>query len=180
VIDLRCQGAGHLREAAVGDAAHHLHLAQAQMGMDDAQGNGQVAIAFGLDEGHQMVVPADRHGATDRAALGGQGGNPPLHADLLGQGREQGTASEQRRDQNGNETTLQWSAMAHRASLAAGPSRNMANHRIWPAVWLNSKDRTEAVAGLPTEIVQGRRSARDAGRWKGAFCPDGARRDDIS
>ena len=134
VVDLGGQGPGHLGEPAIGDPAHHLHLAQAQMGMDDPQGDGQVTVAFGFDEGHEMVVPANRDRLRDRHIRGRQGGKPLLYAGLFGQRGEQGAAGGERRDQHGGKSAPRFRAAARRASRPAGPGRNLANHRIPPAL----------------------------------------------
>ena len=51
-------------------------LAAAEMLLDHAEGERQVAVGLGLDERHLMLVPADDHRPLQRQAIGRECGEP--------------------------------------------------------------------------------------------------------
>ena len=61
MIDIDGDRPGHLGQAPLGDATEDLHLAQAQVGMDEAERQGRVFVVLGFDEGDLVLIPVD-HG----------------------------------------------------------------------------------------------------------------------
>ena len=80
-IDVSRERPRHFREPALRCALHRLHLGKAQVRMNDAERDGQVLVRLGLDEGHEVLVPVNRHRPLEGSARNGEG------RDALGRGR---------------------------------------------------------------------------------------------
>ena len=92
LVDIDSERADRFRQAAVGDRARHRHLAEAQMGVDEAEGERRVAVGLRLDERDLPVVPVDRDRAVEGQIPGRERREALRQPDGFRQRREQGAA----------------------------------------------------------------------------------------
>ena len=76
VVDVGGERPAHLGDPALSDPPVDRHLPEAQVGVDQAQGEGGVVVVLGLDERDLVVVPHHLHPALERQAGGGEGLQP--------------------------------------------------------------------------------------------------------
>jgi hypothetical protein len=87
MVDLGGERPGDLGEAAAADQAQQGDLRAAQMAVHEAEGEGEIGIARGLDPGDEMRVPADGDRLLQRQAGLRQRGDPLGGAALARQQR---------------------------------------------------------------------------------------------
>ena len=61
VVELAAERPDDLGQPAIGEPLAEREQALAQMAVDQAEREGEVGIAFGGDERHRVLVPANRH-----------------------------------------------------------------------------------------------------------------------
>ena len=94
LVEIAGQRPTHFGNSSAHQMPRQLHLAKAQMGMDNSQSDRQIRIALSVDERHLLRVPVNFHRGRNRRARNRDRGQTRFGRDLVRQRREHSAAGQ--------------------------------------------------------------------------------------